>query len=91
MPANPRSKSRPNDGEHIKDIVSRTPCLRHKAPKGIPCFHIHFDTKETYGPAICNDRVVKAGFIGKISVNSMSRKQRPEVKRSQPRSHVSSQ
>ena len=67
---------KPNDGQHIKEILSRTTCEKHKVPKGIPCFHIKFDTLEAYGPAICNDRVVKAGFVGTISPSSQSRSQK---------------
>jgi hypothetical protein len=81
MAAYARSKPKPNTGEHIKDIVSRTECKKHKVPTGVPCFHIKFDSVNAYGAAICNDRVVKAGFVGQISSGSSSRSSRPNNKR----------
>lgn len=77
-----RSKPKPNNGEHIKDIISRTTCTKHNMRRGYPCFSVKFDTKDAYGYAICNDRVIKAGFVGEISSSSQSRSKRPDPKNS---------
>ena len=68
------AREKPNTGEHIDDIVNRTTCEKHKVPKGVPCFHIHYDTAEKYGPAVCGPRITKAGFNGSIQPSSLSRK-----------------
>lgn len=74
---NKKTKPKPNDGEHIKDIISRTVCRKHKADKGEPCFNIKFDSRAAYGAGICNDRVVKAGYNGTISDSAMSKSSGP--------------
>lgn len=69
----PRHK--PNTGEHIDDIISRTACVRHDAQIGQPCFLIYYNNKRgEIGPAICNSRVAMAGFNGKIQPGSLSRR-----------------
>lgn len=67
-------RQRPNDGEHIDDIIDSTSCVKHKASKGNPCFTIRYDNgKGEDGPCICNSRAKKAGFDGKIHPTSLSR------------------
>lgn len=67
---NKYNKAKPNDGEHIKEILTRTTCEKHDVPKGEPCFYIKFDSKNESGPGICNDRVLKAGYNGTITSSS---------------------
>jgi len=63
-----------NSGEHIDDIVNRTACDKHDAVKGIACFYIYYDSRKgDIGPAVCDIRVKKAGFNGKIHPSSLSR------------------
>lgn len=73
-----------NSGKHIDDIVDRTSCLIHTAPKGYPCFSIRYDDgKGTDGPAVCGPRIKAAGFNGIINPNSLSRsfgKTKPTIK-----------
>lgn len=69
------SYTKPNSGRHILDIIFRTICMKHNAPKGVPCFKIHYHNgKGKYGPAICGTRVIKAGFNGKIHPNSLGQR-----------------
>lgn len=64
----------PNSGKHIDDIVSRTSCKKHNASHGIPCFNVIYDNdKGEHGPAVCGNRIKRAGFNGKIHPNSLSR------------------
>lgn len=62
---------KPNSGKHIIYIINRIPCLKHGAPKGVPCFTICYDKKNEHGPAICGSRVIRAGFNGQINPNSL--------------------
>jgi hypothetical protein len=63
-----------NSGKHIDDIVIRTSCNQHTAPKGWPCFEVRYDDgKGTIGPAVCGIRIKAAGFNGIINPNSLSR------------------
>jgi hypothetical protein len=62
-----------NNGKHIDDIVGRTECGHHNAPKGTPCFYLYYDKASlNRGSAVCGERIRKAGFVGKISPNSLS-------------------
>lgn len=64
-----------NSGKHIEDIIGRTVCDRHDGAKGIACFYVFLDTKNgEASEAICNDRIKKAGFNGKITPNSLREK-----------------
>jgi hypothetical protein len=61
-----------NSGKHIDEIVSNTNCATHDAPQGFPCFSINYDNgKGDLGPAVCGPRIIKAGFNGTISPNSL--------------------
>ena len=40
----------------IREIVEQTSCKHHKAPEGIPCFHLRMDSQEGYYAGICNVR-----------------------------------
>lgn len=77
-----------NDGLHIAEIVDRTPCPKHGAEKGNPCFKVYYNSpsptdslRRAYGAAICNLRAITAGFVGEISKESISLKARSKYKR----------
>jgi len=76
------ARQKPNNGEHISEVVNRTSCERHKVPKGIPCFHVYYDTRDALGPAVCGARVVKAGFNGTINPSSLSKSSKRQPARS---------
>lgn len=63
-----------NDGRHVKSIMATTPCGRHSAELGEPCFWSHGSTPGYKVLALCNKRIKKAGFNGKISVSSYQQK-----------------
>lgn len=65
-----------NDGNHIQHAMDTTSCTRHKATTGIPCWHVRKGAKglEGYYAAICGSRIRKAGFVGKISPESIRSK-----------------
>lgn len=59
-----------NDGVHIKKLMDLVECKRHKAPQGIPCFHMPKNTGFGFYAGICNKRAVSAGANGRISQSS---------------------
>ena len=76
-----------NKGTHIQDIINRVVCDKHKANLGEACFRVDYLSpmgrrrKRPYGLAICNHRAIAAGFIGKISLESVSLKARNKYKK----------
>jgi len=62
-----------NTGKHIQHISDSTECKKHKAPSGIPCFHIKHGSSFGYSAGVCGKRIKSAGFIGKISPTAMQK------------------
>lgn len=66
-----------NDGKHIAQVVSRTPCKTHQRPIGAPCWDVYLDTvKGEVTRAVCGSRIRSAGFIGTISETSVQSKRK---------------
>lgn len=63
-----------NNGKHLGQILDRVKCDRHKAPTGIPCFHIPKGDGEGFYAGICGLRINRAGCTGKISPLSLQQK-----------------
>lgn len=63
-----------NDGKHIETIVQRQSCTKHKALLGAPCWNIYPSIGGAL-PAVCNDRILKAGFVGDIQPSSLRKRQ----------------
>ena len=78
-----------NNGVHIRDIMSRTDCMKHDAPEGIPCFHVKYDTVNGYSAGLCGARIRKAGFNGRVSHESVQSKKQHEKKRAFQRDRFS--
>lgn len=62
-----------NDGSRIPETVDRTTCPRHNVPEGVPCWTMPKNVAGGFGryAAICGDRIRRAGWVGKISPESM--------------------
>lgn len=74
-----------NPGIHISRIVTETPCPKHRASMGVPCWIIPTNTLRGFYPAVCGKRIKRAGFIGKISPQSMRMKSEHAKRPPQPR------
>jgi len=65
---------KPNSGEHIDYIISKTVCGKHDALKGQACFQVNYDSRRgEKGSAVCGTRIEDAGFNGEINPSSLSR------------------
>lgn len=62
-----------NSGSHIATILSSTDCRNHDSEPGSPCWDIWLVSNNRYAPAVCGNRIRRAGFNGKIDPKSMSR------------------
>jgi hypothetical protein len=75
-----------NTGVHLHSLIERTGCGIHSVPAGIPCHTLpnNVDPQTDY-VAACGSRIKKAGFVGRISAQSMRteapRKSGPGAKR----------
>lgn len=64
-----------NNGKHIDEIIASTICDVHNGGRGIACFYVFLGTKGgEASEAICNSRIKKAGFNGKIQPSSLRQK-----------------
>jgi hypothetical protein len=54
--------------------IDRVGCLDHNSVAGVPCWDIFSSTSKTYKKAVCNKRLLRAGFNGPISRMALSRK-----------------
>lgn len=64
-----------NQGQHLHRTIGNTTCGDHKADIGAPCWVL--PSNRSFGSfyyAICGKRIKKAGFIGKISPESIRTK-----------------
>lgn len=52
-------------------VLDRGACVTHNVPVGIPCFHLA--RRDGYYAGICDSRARKAGFVGKISPESLTK------------------
>lgn len=61
-----------NTGVHLHALIERTGCGIHSVPAGVPCHTLPNNVNpETDYVAACGSRIKKAGFIGRISAQSM--------------------
>jgi len=62
-----------NNGKHISRVMDEHSCGRHRAPIGVPCYHITPGSSDSFGylAGVCGFRIKKAGYNGKISATSM--------------------
>lgn len=63
-----------NNGKHIRRVIETTTCGRHRAGEGQACFVLPSVNHEVYHAGICGKRILKAGYNGKISPQSMRTK-----------------
>ena len=61
-----------NSGVHLHALIERTGCGIHKVPTGVPCHTLPNNVHpQTDYVAACGSRIKRAGFIGRISAQSM--------------------
>jgi hypothetical protein len=66
-----------NAGKHLHGAISTTSCGKHSVEEGVPCYTLPNNSGLSTNPfhyGICGVRIRKAGFVGKISPESMRRK-----------------
>lgn len=63
-----------SSGRHVESIMASVPCGRHQAGIGEPCFWSNANTPGRIVIGLCNKRIKKAGFNGKISHTSYQQK-----------------
>jgi hypothetical protein len=66
-----------NNGKHLHGAINSVACGAHSAPAGIPCYTLDNTSGLSEHPfhyGICGKRIRKAGFVGKISPQSMRAK-----------------
>jgi len=73
-----------NPGVHIEVVLDKTNCQKHKVPKGVPCWTIPKGVG-AFGryAAVCGPRIRSAGFVGKVTPQSI-RSKSPSKKPSRP-------
>jgi hypothetical protein len=62
-----------NDGQHIRHVIDSTSCDRHHASNGEACWDVYISAAQKTAPAVCNYRIKRAGYDGRISPSSLSR------------------
>lgn len=60
----------PTTDLYLPSVMDRQQCPKHKAPQGVPCFHIP-RVKGGYFGAVCNKRAKRAGFNAPIQERSL--------------------
>lgn len=64
-----------NHGQHMHRAIGSTTCGKHKADIGMPCWVLpNSKDVDKFHYGICGKRILKAGFIGKVSPQSMRAK-----------------
>lgn len=67
----------PTSDLYIPTVIDRVACGLHNMPLGVPCFHVQLNRNtQAIAPAICNNRAIKAGYVGRINPASLSRTQK---------------
>ena len=56
----------------ITTVIERAICTKHKGGGGGPCYVIESTITGDLYLGVCNDRITRAGFVGKISPQSLS-------------------
>ena len=64
----------PDFTKFIPSVLERVTCSRHRADVGEPCWHLFSDRHGKFIRLVCNKRILKAGFVGKIDPRSLRRK-----------------
>lgn len=59
-------------------VIDRVPCAKHSGPDKSPCWWIHASNGKKL-PAVCGRRATKAGFVGRISPGSLTRRRPTKV------------
>lgn len=71
----PKLDPTPDFTLYVEDIVVRSHCDRHNAAKQEPCYMVHSGVYPEHSYiGICNGRARSAGFVGKISQESLFRR-----------------
>jgi hypothetical protein len=66
----------PSTDMHLPSVFNRVGCMKHEARRGQPCFRFYTEDDNGYErPHIgtCNERALKAGFVGEINPTSLDR------------------
>ncbi len=66
-----------NHGKHLHRAISSVRCGQHNVEVGVPCYVLDNTSEITEHPfhyGICGKRIRAAGFIGKVSPESMRKK-----------------
>lgn len=71
--ASSADREAPTRDPYVPTVLDRMSCDNHKAPRGIPCFHIPKKDESGYFGGICNTRAVRAGFNNPIRPQSLDR------------------
>lgn len=59
----------------IPIVITRTSCVRHGVPRGIPCYLIpSASQKNRWFSGICNQRAHDAGFVGVPSKDALKKR-----------------
>lgn len=71
-----------NTGRHLHNAIKNVKCAFHGVPQGEPCYILDNNSGLTENPfhfGICGKRITAAGFVGKISPESM--RKRPPMRK----------
>lgn len=66
-----------NNGRHLHSAINAVKCAKHEAPHGVPCYTLENTSGLTEHPfhfGICGQRILSAGYNGKISPESMRKR-----------------
>jgi hypothetical protein len=57
---------------YLPRVIESTPCTKHSAEKGEPCFRFEAAENDSVHTGICNSRAIRAGMNGRIHPMSLS-------------------
>lgn len=72
-----------NTGRHLHSAINSVRCGAHGVPVGVPCYTLDNTSGLSEHPfhyGICGQRIRSAGYVGKISPESM--RKRPPARKS---------
>lgn len=64
-------KHQNESGPRIGIVMDASPCKKHKAAKGDPCWTLRISADKRLAPAVCGNRVKLAGFTAPASPESL--------------------
>lgn len=65
-------KRQNESGPRIGIVMDASPCKKHKANKGDPCWTLRISVDKRLAPAVCGARVKSAGFSAPVNPESLS-------------------